>query len=179
MGTINFGYDYNTRHSYQLMGEELSSSVVDSVKDSIEEELDAIEDGALLVENILGLPLDMRICYDDIEVEDGHYSGVRFKPRYYIEFDYKDEDEEKIYEYINEDYLNGEQIYINEINHYDSYESIIFDFISDGVLIKEPPISLSDKHIKLIEEYFDKVDEVLNRYLTPHRVGCWTNEVCE
>jgi len=173
MGSWNFGNDYNTRHSYQLMGEELSSSVVDSIERSIDEELDAIEDGALLVENILGLPLDMRICYDKLEVEYGYYEGARFNPRFYIEFDYdenKEKDREKIFDYINEGYLDGNQMYIDDISKYDSYESAIYEFVTDWILLTEPPKPLSDEQVKLVDEYFDKVDKVLNKYLTPYTV---------
>jgi len=113
---------------------------------------------------------------DKVEIENGYYEGYRFLPVFYLEFDYNNED--KVYDYINESYLH-EQIFINELNSCDEYDSVILDFLSDGVMIKETPEPLSEEHIKQIEEYFNKVDEVLNKYLTPYTVGWCASEVVD
>jgi len=174
MGSYNFGTNYNTRHSYQLMGEDISSLIIDEIKENLEEEIEA--GGDLYLKDILGLPLDMKIIFDKIEVEHGYHEGVRYLPKFYIEFDYDNENEDTVYDYINEDYLN-DQTFINDLNSYDGYESVIGEFLSDEAITTQTPEPLSSAHVEQIEEYFNKVDKVLNRYLVPYTVGWCASEV--
>jgi len=172
MGTFNFSPEHATKNSYQLMGEDISSSIITDIKDSIEE--DIAELNGLFIDE-LGITIDS----DDVIIEDGYYEGVRFIPNMMLVADT---------EYLNnhtsikvdEDYLGEyQEVCINEQtgdDYYDKATNFLWDrFIVSGGVNNQT----KDKISKQIEKYFDKVDEIMNKYLTPYTTGWCASEVID
>jgi len=172
MGTFNFSPEHATKNSYQLMGEDIDNEYVYELQETIEKEIDNISSSMSFIDE-LGIAIDI----DEVYIESGYYEGVRYIPNMILVIDTEYLKYHTSIE-IDEDYLDEyDEACINEqtgSDYYGKATNFLWDkFIVSGCVSNQT----KDKISKQIEKYFDKVDEIMNKYLTPYTTGWCASEV--
>jgi len=170
MGTFNFG-EHATKNSYQLMGEDIDEKYIEELQKILEDEIDNISSSLSYIDE-----LGMTFGVDEVLVEYGYYEGVRYIPNIMLVVDTIYIEEHTSIS-IDEDYLGEyQELCINKHTGGDYYDKTI-DFLWDKFIISGVKNETKDKISKQIKKYFNEIDKILNKYLTPYTIGWCASEI--
>jgi len=190
MGAFNFGNNYLTKHSYQMMedneGEiqdyDWIGMVIDELKTNLFEEI--YELGELRFP--ISRTVEVVVTIDEITTESGYYSGVRFHPSFNVEYDFNGSkipkwkklihEEEEIYDETR--YFADELEQMQVDDNWKTFEEVLIGYLKSHLNM---PINKKfiPKAEKKIYKYFEKVNDIFNDKLTPYTTGWCASPVAE
>lgn len=164
MGSWNFGKEYLTDWSYQIMSEEFDEDLyqdrINDIKETIDKEIEELikETPYFNVTSKFYLGIEL----EDIDVESGYYDGVRLEPKFLLEL-------------IHDDVGDIISVTMEYDNHKDNVTRSYMEFIDK--FIKEHFDNLVMLDALEIENFFYKVNNIMLEYCSPYSVGWTASEV--
>ena len=163
MGSWNSGSNYPTKYSYQFMddGEEDNSDYVEEISKSIESDIKELGELNLTFDGVVDFLLEI----DKVDIESGYYDSYRLKPDFSILAEDLTEDDSVVYE------IEFIPSLLSELEGETYYEQV--------VSVLDETVKMTENQSKEVDEYFDKVDKIMNKYLTPYSVGWCSSPIVE
>ena len=161
MGSWNFGSNYYTKYSYQFMdnGEEDNVEYVEEIGLSIQTEIEELGTLNLTFDGMIDLLIDV----SEVEIESGYYNGYRLKPDFNVSAEDLTEDGSYGIEYIP-DLLSGLEG--------ETYSEQVDSLFGNKV-------KMTENQSKEVDEYFDKVEKIMSKYLTPYSIGWCSSPITD
>jgi hypothetical protein len=160
---------------------DFDNDLVQDLSNIIEDEINRLGDLYIDVSRNIYIQIEL----DNVEIEYGYYDGVRFHPKFSVyfytynkKFKWKKiRDEEDYIEYEVE-YMtdNIEDMVLDE--EYTTFTDVLLKYLYS---LFETNIShkLLRKQENKVEKYFNKVNDIFAKFLTPYTVGWCSSKVTD